>query len=362
MTGIITEIVALSPGSVEEPRDSSAPISPSSLLPKAGITLAPGIPTERVPEYSVDQFNYVSTQGGVKQWNLIADKANMYNQEKLVHARQVKALLYDPDGKITTVTGQEAKFLMNKRDLEIYGNVKTVMPDGFEIHSQYMRYLPNERLINIPPTEPVDGVGKDESGQVLAFNSYGMHYAMEKSEIILPSRVQMVVDKPESAPKSVQTSTDSPPPSSKTKVESDHCVIYRDRKLAHFTMNAGRSLSTRFVKVTQPTLFSKGRTADVNYGDLGGPPGKNKLLNYLILHDDVLIEEKTADGSMRYGTGGQADFDAVRNLVVLRHFPQVYQNHDTVTGDVIVLHRDTDVVEIEHSNAFSEGEESPAAQ
>jgi hypothetical protein len=388
ITAIIAEIVALSPGSIEEVRDSSAPLDPSSLLPKFSGSLAPGIPRDRVPEYSVDQFNYVSTQSGVKQWNLVADKANLYNTEKLVHARQIKALLYDPDGKITTVTGLEAKFFMNKRDLEIYGNVKTVMPDGFEIHSPYMRYLPNERLIDIPPAYPADGIGKDESGQSLAFNSHGLHYAMGKSEIILSSQVKVIVDKvepgteaspsPSASPLALASKTKSKfasptlapvadqTPSSKTLVESDHCVIYRDRKFAYFTMNPERALSSRFVKVTQPTLFSKGRNADMNYGDLTPPPGakpgdkkdKPKPLNYLILHDDVLIEEKAIDGSMRYGTGGQADFDAIHNLIILRDFPQVYQGkdgHDTVTGDVIVLHRDTDIVEIEHSNAYSQG-------
>lgn len=371
IAGIITEIVALSPGSIEETsRDNSAPIDPNTLLPKTTGNLAPGIPTNRVPEYSVDQFNYVSTQSGVKQWNLLADKANLFNVEKLVHARRVKALLYDPDGKVTTVTGQEAKFFINKRDLEIFGNVKTVMPDGFAIFSPYMRYLPNDRLIDIPVAYAVDGVGKDETGQSLAFNSHGLHYAMAKSEIILPTQVKVIVDKPEPAPSpsvavaqpavalnAVMGTPAAAAPSSKTLVESDHCVIYRERKFAYFTMKPERPLSTRFVKVTQPTLFSKGRTADMNYGDLGATR-KSHPLNYLILHDDVLIEEKTTDGSIRYGTGGQADFDAIRNLIILRDFPQVYQGRegrDTVTGDVIVLHRDTDVVEIEHSNAFSQG-------
>ena len=183
VAAIIAQIVALSPASIEEARDNSAPLDPSTLIPKAKVTLAPGIPVDRVPEYSVDQFNYVSTQGGEKQWNLLAARANLYNKEKLTHARQVKALLYDPDGKITVVTGQEAKFFMNQRDLEVYGDVTTTMPDGFVIHSPYMHYLPNNRLIEIPSTHPVDGHGTDESGEQLSFNSYGLHYAMENRRL-----------------------------------------------------------------------------------------------------------------------------------------------------------------------------------
>jgi lipopolysaccharide export system protein LptA len=75
----------------------------------------------------------------------------------------------------------------------------------------------------------------------------------------------------------------------------------------------------------------------------------------MTLHDDVLVRE-IGKPSQRYGTGGRADFESQRNVIVLREFPQVYQDRDTVTGDVIIVHRDTDIVEVEHSNAFSEGD------
>jgi len=58
---------------------------------------------------------------------------------------------------------------------------------------------------------------------------------------------------------------------------------------------------------------------------------------------------------MKYATGGRADFDSHKNVIVLTEYPQVYQDEDTVTGDKILLHRDTDIIEVEHSNAFSQG-------
>ena len=75
-----------------------------------------------------------------------------------------------------------------------------------------------------------------------------------------------------------------------------------------------------------------------------GAPFKPKKAN----HD----EDKP---QLRYATGGRADFDARSDIVRITEFPQAYQDNDTVTGDVIILHRDSDLVEVEHSNAFSEG-------
>ena len=79
-----------------------------------------------------------------------------------------------------------------------------------------------------------------------------------------------------------------------------------------------------------------------------------------MIHEDVLVKEtdpkkKTKNESLRYATSGKAVFDTKRDVIVLSEFPQVYQDNDTVTGEVIVLHRDSDVVEVEQSNAFSQG-------
>lgn len=376
VSAIIMQIVALSPNSVEESRDSSAPIEADALLPKEKVTLAPGIPKGQVPEYSVDQFNYVSTHESVRDWNLIAATAYFYNSARMVHARTVKAYLFDPDGKITIVTGQEAKYTMavngaakgtatgakpapapgasphapavNDRDLEVFGDVVTTFPDGFEVHSEYMRYRPDQRTVEIPMQYQASGRGKDANGQTLSFKSQGMYYSRKAEEITLPRDVKVTVENPNAKP--------TPPgkPDS-TVIESDHCVINREQKLASFTMLPTRPIQERFVRVTQPTLFSKGRRGELNYGDTNSVAPASKLVHRVALYDDVLVKETSKDGPLRYATAGQANFEGTQDIVVLTKFPQVYENEDTVTGDRIILHRDSDVVEVEHSNSYSAG-------
>jgi LPS export ABC transporter protein LptC len=352
----VMEIVALSPSSLEqEDTNINTPIDPQALLPDTKSAVATGIPT-RIPEYQVERFDYVSTQGGVKQWNLLADRAALYNKEKLVHARTVKANLFDPDGKITLVTGREAKYFMHERDLEVYGDVVATFPDGFELFSDYLRYRPGERTIEIPEKYRVHGGSKGENGQDLKFESNGFHYWMGKSEILLPEKVHLTMERPSK-------------PDDTTSIDSDRCVIHRDRQVADFTMLASRDASTRFVHITQPTLFTRSRSAKLNYG-----ASQASILQYLVAFDDVLIKQIPTDeesdpspkpspkgkdqGLLKYATAGRADFDNKKNLVVLTRFPQVYQDNDTVTGDVIKMHRDSDIIEVENSNSFSEGQDS----
>ncbi len=360
---IITEIVALSPSSLEE---ESIPqpkqIDPATLIPKnQEPTLAPGIPIDRVADYNVENFRYVSVQNKVKQWKIVADKANLYHDIDLVHARRVKVQIYDTDDQITEVTGSEAKYFLGKRDLEMYGNVKTVFPDGFVLHSEYMRYKPNESQIYIPTKHYVQGDNKaatksdksnptdadDESPSTQSqspstssegrfeFTSYGLNYNMKKGLINLLKTAHVIFYNG----------------SEVTIIDSDKCHINRNTKIAHFTMYPNRPIKKRFVYISQETLFTKARWAVLNYASLN-----KDVVQYLTAYDDVFIKELGNHKSLRYATSGKAEFNQPLNLIVLTQLPQVYQDADTVTGDIILLHRDTDVVEVEHSNAYTEGD------
>jgi LPS export ABC transporter protein LptC len=252
---IVMEIVALSPSSVEqEETASNMPIDPETLVPDPSGTLAEGIPKDRIPEYQVERFDYVSTQRGEKQWKLLASRAALYNKEKLVHAREIKANLFDPDGKVTLITGREAKYFMNHRDLEVFGDVVATFPDGFVLYSDYLRYRPNERMIEIPAKYFVHGSSKPENGQEMKFESHGFHEEMGRGEIQLPHDVRVTMEHPER-------------PDDNTTIESDHCLIHRNVQHADFTMSPERRASERFVHILQPTLFTRSRRARRYYGN-----------------------------------------------------------------------------------------------
>ncbi len=339
---IITEIVVLSPSSVEETPTVS--FEPNAEIPSpqsASPHFLKGIPRDRIPDYTVEDFHYVSTHQGKKQWKLQAATAHLYNPENLVHSFQVTAYLLDNEAeKPTIITGEQAKYAMNAKDLEVFGSVTATFPDGFVVRSQYMRYLSLQKTIEIPKEYPVDGDGKQADGKHIFFNSSGLNYDMKAGLINLPAAVVFnVLDNH----------------GEKTVIESDHSVIQKDRKKTTFTMNASRPLGQRFVRITQPSLSARSRSVDLDYSGAA-----STSLKYLVLNEDVLIREKTkSTGRIRYGTGGRADFDSDSDVITLTQFPQVYEDHDTVTGDRIKLRRNQDIVEVEHSNAYSQGSSSP---
>lgn len=344
---VFAQVLIFSPRSLDQPPSPQALVNPEEVTPSKDATLANGIPSDQIPDYTVEKFSYVSSQGGQKQWKLLAVTSHLYQTQKLVHGKTVKAELYDSNGRITHVTGKEAKYFTHQRDLEIFGDVVTIFPDGFTTRSEYMRYRPVEKRVDIPTKYFVQGNGVEENGQKLNFTSLGIEYQMGQGEVtLLQSAKVSLIKRP---PPSLELDDTKGVPEV-TTILSDRCVIERHKQLAHFTMSRTRPLAQRFVKIEQPTLYSQSRKADLIYGNLG------QVLRYLVATEDVLIRELDQENpTMKYATAGRAEFDTQTDVIVLKEYPQVYQDKDTVTGDVVIMHRDSDIIEVENANAYSEG-------
>jgi lipopolysaccharide export system protein LptC len=355
---VILQIVAFSPRKLEEEGAPEA-IDAESLRPNyADSFVSPTIPQDRVPEYTVEGFQQVSTQAGTKQWLVQAERAFYYQADGIVHARQVHADLYDAQGKITVVTSKEAKYFMQSKDLELFGDVKTVYPSGLETLSPYMLYQGATKEVTVPVAYPVEGKSvplatAPPNSERYDFRSKGLHYSAVEDRVELLSDVEVRVLKPDPK-KGTEVTT----------IDSDRATIDKKKDVIRFTMLEARPADLRFVKIVQPGMTSRSRRAEFK---INANPRKLRTVKAL---DDVKIEEKpkvaddasvaekkrTRGMKSRYATAGIAEFDSEKNLIILRDYPQVYQDRDTITGETIVVHRDSDLVEVDQSNAFSEGE------
>jgi len=339
---ILLETIVFAPNPLESLSSSPTPEQSHFLLQEQQPMLAPGIPYQELPEYSIEKFSYLSISQGEKQWRIQAKLAFLYKSQNLTHAREVTVYLYDQEEKETIVSGKEAKYFFDHKNLEIFGEVFVVFPDGFQTKTQYLRYLPDQKRIEIPTTYLTQGKGHQSKNE-LQFTSYGLIYDMNQNTIELLQDVLLSLEQKD---RTQQEHTPGVPHS--TQIQSDHCIIDRNSHLARFSMHAPQR--SQRVQIKQPKLFTKCRRADLNYGDF------SKILRYLTAYEDVWIQETPSQSqSLRYATGGRADFDTHEDTITISEFPQAYQDQDTVTGDLILMHRATGIIEIQHSNAFSTG-------
>jgi LPS export ABC transporter protein LptC len=354
---IFLQIIAFSPAPLEEEGAPEA-INAESLRPVyTDSFVSPTIPEDRVPEYTIEGFQQASIKAGVKQWLMRADRAFFYQVDGIVHGREVHADLYDSQGQITVVTSKEAKYYTESKNLELFGDVKTVFPSGLETLSPYLFYEGEKKTVTIPKRYPVEGRNTPskniKSTENFDFHSQGLFYNGTDDQIELLSQVEVRILK-----------TDPKSGTEITTILSDHALIDRKKDIIFFTMLEARPADLRFVDIRQPGMTCRSRRAEFK---INANPRKIRTMRAL---DDVKIEEKprilpdatlaerrrAVNAKPRYATAGIAEFDSVRNLIVLRDYPQVYQDRDTITGETIIVHRNSDLVEIDQSNAFSEGE------
>ncbi len=347
---IFIQILAFSPIRLE----AEAPppeMKESDLMPVSKDSqVTPTLPRDRVPEYSVDGFQYISVTNGIKQWKIKADHAFFYQKEGIAHTQVVQAIVYDKDGKETHIAGNEAKYFFSTGDLEVFGDVLTTFADGLKTKSQYMKYTGLTRNVEIPVSYLVEGWSDPTTNKdTLEFEALGMNYQNITQKAELLSQVKVLAKRDVGKPGGPEQTT----------IQSDRAIVDRNRSLVRFFMADQPGQKIKLIAIDQPGMKCEARRAEFQYG------AKEKQLRTVRAFEEVKIEEipqmesdyknnpRAKAPLKRYATSGLAEFDTIKNLIVLREFPQVYQDRDTITGEVIILHRLSNLVEVEQSNAIS---------
>lgn len=107
----------------------------------------------------------------------------------------------------------------------------------------------------------------------------------------------------------------------------------------------------RFVESDRGTLHVKSRRQEATYD-----PQKSAL-RVMTAYDDVLIQERDPIKSkkgMKYATCQKADFLTQEDKIYLTGFPSVYQEKDTITGELITIYRKRNIVEVTQANGLHE--------
>jgi len=337
---ILTEILFLTPSTIEQKElsDTTSYWNKESFYVSAPQnSLATQMIPNQIPDDSIWGFNYLSSQSGRKKWKITADQAYMYKNKDLFYAQNVDSFLYDSNQSATKILSKEAIYFKKEDKIQFFGNVKTLFNDGFILSSETLIYFPQKKKFLIPQQHHVQGKDSTSKDKMYKFSSFGLLYDLEIEKITLPQKVTFDV---------IQTNPDGPVI---TTISSDQSIINRNNQTALFKMTPSKKNKKKYVKITQPNLFIRSIKVNLKYDDPITP------VQFLVARQDVFIEEKVDNALSRYATCGKAEFNIEKNMITLKKFPQVYQDKDTLTGEVIKINRNTDIVEVKYSNAYNAG-------
>ncbi len=327
----VGHLVLLNPSSLEDDFGGIRIINPKDLLTflkNDPPPLAEGVPVDVAPSYSLRDALTLSSKGVKPSTKMNARKANVYSKENIIHARDVVIELEDH----TIVRAKEAIDYTEKNQVNFYGSVHTTFTNGAEVFSEFATVFtkPVTHII-IPVTQQARG-RKDDKKTLTEFTSQGLDYTdAPPKELHLLSNV--VVDITEEDQKK------------STRVISDQATYNQDQGHLHFFMNETRPLKEQFVFTHRVDLDVNSRTLEVYLNE-------KKELEKIVALRDVWIKDSHDPLKISTSTSGKAVFIEAKNDVILSDFPQVYQEGDTITGDIIIDHRTTDLIEVKQSNAI----------
>jgi LPS export ABC transporter protein LptC len=285
------------------------------------------------PDYSMDGVHYISVLKGERQWQLTATEADFYSSAQWVHARNVKAELFDRDGPSIHVEGKQARYSLATRDLDIGGDVIARFPDGSTLRMELLEFRPATKQISVPVSYRVKGTGPTRGEARMRFESFGLVGRIDTEIVELKERAFIEVQN--------RDKREHPTQSWSAR------AVYQRRQGLMDLFSGGEP-----VRMEQGTLRSTANQMQIGIPQKGSGPSFEA-------RDEVRIEEwkdlERSAAPFRLSTSGRARFDPATQQVILTEYPQVYQDGDTMTGEVIRILRREDQVEIEHPNAFTTG-------
>ena len=322
----VAHFLLLSPSGLEEDFNGVRVIHPKDLLSfiqKEASTL-PDIP-KLAPDYTLRELTAYSSTESKPNWKLSAKKSSAYSGQQIIHGKEIQIDL--PDG--TWISASEGIFFLKTNEGKFYGNVIAQFNNGVTITTDYAEVstLPVTR-INIPAPHPVHGEKRQPRNSVF-FDSTGLSYSDTEPKVLyLLSRVR------------VELSAER-----RTRIESDMAVYRSLDNMLSFSMDEKRPLSEQMVRATQTDLELQSRALEVKMDP-------TRQLQRITASQEVSIRDFHDPKHISTATSGKAIYDVPRNEFILKDFPQLYQDGDTVTGDTITYNRNTDTIEVKESNAI----------
>ena len=319
----------LSPSSLEDDFSGMRVINPKDLLSllknePSSLSKTP-LPHDIAPSYSLRDLTLLSANGNTPGFKLSARKSSTYQKEELSHLREVIVELKDG----TRIESQEAIHDFKKGEIVFLGTVQIHLPGGADLFTEQVIFYskPMTRIL-VPRNEALRGI-QHQGKTTLQFTARGLEYIdQEPKALKLLSEVRVNLRGEKGA-----------------EIRSDFAEYSDALGQLRFGMRDNQPIQKQFVEVHEPDLDLKSRTLELDISN-------QKELETITARTDVWFKDTHDQARPSVGTGGMGVYAVEKNQIILSDFPQLYQDNDTITGDTIIFHRDSDTVEVKQSNAI----------
>lgn len=105
----------------------------------------------------LEKIHFVEDKHGNKTWELEANCVKQYSGENLMVVEQVKVTLYSKDDRIFVISGNQAKFHPDSKDMDLVGDVLLSSSDGYRLKTQSLSYRHGDKKVTTPDIVEIEG-------------------------------------------------------------------------------------------------------------------------------------------------------------------------------------------------------------
>jgi LPS export ABC transporter protein LptC len=243
----------------------------------------------------------VESQSGVRDWELFSESAEGQQGQGKWELKKVKVNFYSKDKVDFVITGKSGLIDTKTKDFEIFGQVKVISQNGYNLDSERITYRALERIIRSPGKVKMIGPA-DENAKGISVIGNEMETDVDAGVMSLKSDVEA------------------------KKMMADGKAISIKSEIAEFS---SKSNSVRFLKNVN---------LNINQMRLEGPEAKFQYdsVGKSLESIQVVGGAKISDFD-KFATSDTASFLPKENKFVLNGKPRVVQNSDEILGEVITF-------------------------
>ncbi|MDY7033540.1 MAG: LPS export ABC transporter periplasmic protein LptC [Thermodesulfobacteriota bacterium] len=112
----------------------------------------------------IENIHYTNTKMGVTEWELDASSGEYFGDDKLAIFKDVMVKLYFKDDNTLLLTGDKGEVATDTKNIELWGNVVATSDNGYEFHTQSLKYDSKERKLFTPDKIMFKGHGMELQG------------------------------------------------------------------------------------------------------------------------------------------------------------------------------------------------------
>lgn len=143
------------------------------------------------PDQAIENFTLTHTNQGEKEWELEADRAEIYKREGRTIVQKLKIKFYD-QGKITSIlTAREGELRSPSGDMEVRGDVVvTSEKEGITLKTESLKWDTQRKKI------VTDDFVRQEKGDTI-ITGQGLESDPELEKIVIKKNVKVIHKSPE---------------------------------------------------------------------------------------------------------------------------------------------------------------------